>query len=227
MVDDGSGSPPGSFFVSANVAMTITTDATVVHSVVVAQVATAIQAYISSLSLVQVLTYTQLAAIAYGVSPAITNVFAVLLNGSTADLGATPNQVIRPGHSDGGLNECWRPKRHAFEAKKPDANRVFGDQNAILDALLWGYAQALSWGSVSIKRFAMLLPLGLLLTACVARQTALPLDSQPVKPAAIPVLPLQGRQLPVTPLCSPTCSSALTNERAIWQQLLTKPEPGA
>jgi len=121
VVDDGSGSPPGSFLVSAaaaiesvrgftirygvfgpnlvtaNVGMTITTDSTVVHSVVVAQVVTAFQAYISSLTLGQILPYTQLAAIAYGVTPAITNVSAVLLNGSTADLGATPKQVIRPG----------------------------------------------------------------------------------------------------------------------------------
>ncbi len=121
VVDDGSGAPSGAFLataaaaieavrgftirygvfgpalVTANVGMTITTDATVVHSVVVAQVVTAIQAYISSLALGQILPYTQLAAIAYGVSPAITNVSAVLLNGSIADLGATPKQVIRPG----------------------------------------------------------------------------------------------------------------------------------
>lgn len=121
VVDDGSGAPPGSFLVtagaaiesarafttryvvfgpvlvSANVSMTITTDSTVVHSVVVAQVVAAIQAYISSLALGQILPYTQLAAVAYGVTPAITNVSAVLLNGSTADLSATNKQVIRPG----------------------------------------------------------------------------------------------------------------------------------
>lgn len=121
VVDDGSGAPPGSFLVTAgaaiesarafttrygvfgpvlvtaNVGMTITTDSTVVHSVVVAQVVAAIQAYISSLTLGQILPYTQLAAVAYGVTPAITNVSAVLLNGSTADLAATNKQVIRPG----------------------------------------------------------------------------------------------------------------------------------
>lgn len=121
VVDDGSGAPSSAFLVSAgaaiesvrgfttryavfgpvlvtaNVSMTVTTDSTVVHSVVVAQVATAIRAYISSLTLGQILPYTQLAAIAYGVTPAITNVSAVLLNGSTADLGATQKQVIRPG----------------------------------------------------------------------------------------------------------------------------------
>lgn len=121
VVDDGSGAPSGAFLVSAaaaiesvrgfttrygvfapvlvtaNVAMTITTDPSVTHSVVVAQVTTAIQAYISGLTLGQILPYTQLAAIAYAVTPAITNVSGVLLNGGTADVGATNKQVIRPG----------------------------------------------------------------------------------------------------------------------------------
>ncbi|QAY85408.1 baseplate J/gp47 family protein [Pseudomonas arsenicoxydans] len=121
VVDDGSGAPSGAFLtsaaaaiesvrgfttrygvfapvlVAANVSMTITTDASVTHSVVVANVTAAIQAYISKLSLGQILPFTQLAAIAYGVSPAITNVSGVLLNGGTADIGATNKQVIRPG----------------------------------------------------------------------------------------------------------------------------------
>lgn len=121
VVDDGSGAPSSAFLVSAgaaiesvrgfttrygvfgpvlvtaNVAMTITTNSTVTHSVVVAQVSTAIQAYIATLTLGQILPYTQLATIAYSVSPGITNVSGVLLNGGTADLGATNKQVIRPG----------------------------------------------------------------------------------------------------------------------------------
>jgi uncharacterized phage protein gp47/JayE len=121
VVDDGSGAPSvdfltsaanaveavrpftsrygifGPVLVTANVGMTITTDASVTHSVVVAQVIAALQAYISSLSLGQILPYTQLASVAYAVSPAITNVSAILLNGSTADLAATNKQVIRPG----------------------------------------------------------------------------------------------------------------------------------
>ncbi|WP_248769054.1 baseplate J/gp47 family protein [Pseudomonas sp. MWU12-2345] len=121
VVDDGTGAPSGTFLanaaaaieatrgfttrygvfgpslVTANPGMTITTDSTVTHSVVVAQVVTAIQAYISALKLGQILPYTQLATIAYAVSPAITNVSAVLLNGGTADLAATNKQVIRPG----------------------------------------------------------------------------------------------------------------------------------
>jgi uncharacterized phage protein gp47/JayE len=121
VVDDGSGAPGSQFLVSAaaaiesarafttrygvfgpvlvtaNVGMTIATDATVTHSVVVAQVTAAIQGYIAGLSLGQILPYTQLAAIAYGVTPAITNVSGVLLNGGTADLAANNKQVIRPG----------------------------------------------------------------------------------------------------------------------------------
>lgn len=53
----------------------------------------------------------------------------------------------------------------------------------------------------------------------------LPFDSQPVKPAAIPALPPQARQLLAPQWCLPTCSSALTSERATWLNLLTKPEP--
>lgn len=121
VVDDGSGAPSSAFLasassaidavrafttrfgvfppalVTANVGMTITTDGTVAHSVVVANVVTAIQAYISGLSLGQILPYTQLAAIAYAVSPSITNVSGVLLNAGVGDLAATQKQVIRPG----------------------------------------------------------------------------------------------------------------------------------
>jgi hypothetical protein len=121
VVDDGSGTPSSQFMVSAaaaiesarafttrygvfapvlvtaNVSMTITNDSTVTHSVVVAQVTAAIQSYIASLKLGQILPYTQLAAIAYAASPAITNVSGVLLNSGTADLAANNKQVIRPG----------------------------------------------------------------------------------------------------------------------------------
>lgn len=87
----------GPSLVTAGVGMVITTNSSVTHSVVVALVVTAIQTYIASLSLGQILPYTQLAAIAYAVSPGITNVSAVLLNGGTADVPATQRQVIRPG----------------------------------------------------------------------------------------------------------------------------------
>ena len=121
VIDDGSGSPSSTFLSSAanaieavrpftvsygvfgpalllaNVSMVITTDSTVTHSTVVANVNAAIQAYIASLSLGQLLSYSKLISIAYGVTSAITNVTAVTLNGGTADLAATQKQVIRPG----------------------------------------------------------------------------------------------------------------------------------
>ncbi|MBA4710568.1 baseplate J/gp47 family protein [Aquitalea aquatica] len=121
VVDDGSGNPSSTFLasaasaiesvrpfcsrygvfgpalLSANVSMVITTDSTVTHSVVVANVNAAIQSYIASLSLGQLLSYSKLISIAYGVTSAITNVTAVTLNGGTADLAATQKQVIRPG----------------------------------------------------------------------------------------------------------------------------------
>jgi uncharacterized phage protein gp47/JayE len=121
VVDDGSGSPSDTFLaaaanaidavrgftirfgvfaptvVQANVTMTITTDASAEHAAVVEQVAAAIQAGIAGLKLGQLLPYSQLAAIAYGVSASITNVTNIALNGGTADLAATPRQVIRAG----------------------------------------------------------------------------------------------------------------------------------
>ncbi|MEB0167945.1 baseplate J/gp47 family protein [Pseudomonas sp. CCC4.4] len=121
VVDDGSGAPSSTFLsnaaaavesvrafttrygvfppvlVVANAGMTITADPTVTHSIVTAQVAAAIQAYIARLGLGQILPYTQLATIAYSVSPAITNVSGVLLNGGTADLASNQKQVIRSG----------------------------------------------------------------------------------------------------------------------------------
>jgi hypothetical protein len=121
VVDDGSGAPSSTFLssaanaieavrpftsrygifgpvrVTANISMTIITDSTVSHAIVVGQVVAAIRAYIASLSLGQILPYTQLASVAYSVSPAITNVSAVLLNGATADIAASQKQVIRPG----------------------------------------------------------------------------------------------------------------------------------
>lgn len=121
VVDDGSGNPSSTFLasasqaidavrpfcsryavfgptlVSAGVSMTITTDPSGNHATLVSMVQTAIQNYIAALKLGQLLPYTQLAAIAYGVSPLVTNVSAVLLNSGTADLAATQKQVIRPG----------------------------------------------------------------------------------------------------------------------------------
>lgn len=62
-------------------------------------------------------------------------------------------------------------------------------------------------------------------TAERASRNGVPLYSQPVRPAAIPVLPPQARQLPVSSWCLPRCSSALMKERSIWQDMLRTAMP--
>jgi uncharacterized phage protein gp47/JayE len=118
VVDDGSGSPPSSllasvsaaidqtracgvafglfspFVVNADVAMTLTTAAGATHATVVGQVVAALQSAINALPLGASLPFTQLAAIAYGVS-GVVNVTGVTLCGGTADLAASPTQVIK------------------------------------------------------------------------------------------------------------------------------------
>ncbi len=122
VVDDGSGSPSSTFIdqayaaidavrgftitfgvfapalITANISMTLSLSSTAIRSEVVALVEAALESYIAALSLGETLPYTQLATIAYGASPFVTNVTAVLLNGSAADdITATARQVIRAG----------------------------------------------------------------------------------------------------------------------------------
>lgn len=121
VVDDGSGAPSGTFLttvsnaidavrpvtstfgvfgptlVTANVTMVLTTAAGYTHSAVVAAVQAALQAYITALQIGAALPYSRLAQIAYSASAGVTNVTGVLLNGGTADLSATSQQVIRAG----------------------------------------------------------------------------------------------------------------------------------
>lgn len=121
VVDDGTGAPGSTFLsnvakaidavrgvsirfgvfapvvVTANVGMTITTAAGYDHTTVVGLVGTALRSYINALLLGQTLTYSRLAQIAYDASPGVTNVTAVLLNGGTADVTATTQQVIKAG----------------------------------------------------------------------------------------------------------------------------------
>ncbi|HHH0281452.1 TPA: baseplate J/gp47 family protein [Yersinia enterocolitica] len=121
VVDDGSGSPSSAFIssaynaidavrgftvtfgvfgpelVTANVSMVLTTDPTGSHTDIVSLVTLALQDFIAGLSLGQLLPFTQLATIAYGASPLVTNVSSVTLNGSTSDLAASAKQVIRTG----------------------------------------------------------------------------------------------------------------------------------
>jgi uncharacterized phage protein gp47/JayE len=121
VVDDGSGNPPSSFIETvyeaidavrgccisfgvfppvlqpANIAMTITTSASATHSDVVTLVDTAIQSYLSTLTLGQVLPITQLAALAYNASSYVTNATNITINGVAVDLSASVKQVIRAG----------------------------------------------------------------------------------------------------------------------------------
>lgn len=121
VVDDGTGSPGSTFLsnvsnaidavrgvsirfgvfapvvVTANAGMTITTAAGYDHNAVVALVVAALRNYINALTLGQTLTYSRLAQVAYDASPGVTNVTAVTLNGGTADVTATSQQVIKAG----------------------------------------------------------------------------------------------------------------------------------
>lgn len=83
--------------VTANVAMTITTASNYTHATVASQVQAALQAYIATLSIGQTLSYTRLAQVAYDVSPGVTDVTAMTLNGGTSDLTATQQQLIVAG----------------------------------------------------------------------------------------------------------------------------------
>lgn len=83
--------------VSANIAMTISTASGYTHSAVTAQVQTALQNYIATLSIGQTLPYTRLAQVAYDASPGVTDVTAMTLNSATADLTATNQQLIVAG----------------------------------------------------------------------------------------------------------------------------------
>jgi uncharacterized phage protein gp47/JayE len=76
--------------------LVITSAAGFTHSTVVGAVGLAVQSFINSLPLGTSLPYTQIAAIAYGVT-GVTNVTGILLNGATADITANPKSVIKSG----------------------------------------------------------------------------------------------------------------------------------
>ncbi|WP_315315593.1 baseplate J/gp47 family protein [Pantoea vagans] len=121
VVDDGSGTPGAEFIqrahaaidavrgftisfgvfppvvIQADVILVITTDEMADHDEIVMQVRTAILHYLGSLTLGQLLAYTQLVKVAYGASKQVTNVSSLTLNGGTADMAASHKQVIRPG----------------------------------------------------------------------------------------------------------------------------------
>lgn len=119
VVDDGSGSPPTAYLnavasaidavravttrfgVYGPVTVTVTVSLTVALAAGYDPVATrtlvtnALKTYIDSLALGQTLTYTRLAQVAYDASAGVVNVTSVLLNGATADVSVTPQQVLK------------------------------------------------------------------------------------------------------------------------------------
>lgn len=119
VVDDGTGSPSATLLatvntaidavrgltitygvfaptvVNATVAMTVTVSATANASTVKGLVQTALQNYINSLTLGETLYYTRLAQVAYDASSDVVNVSGVTLNGGTADLTASVQEVIK------------------------------------------------------------------------------------------------------------------------------------
>ena len=119
IVDDGSGYPSaatiaavsgaleavrpvGSMFavqpptvVMANISMTISTPAAN-HPAAQVAVTSAIQAYVSTLTIGAELPLSRLAAISYGADPSITNVSEISINGA-ADLAPSPSGIIKLG----------------------------------------------------------------------------------------------------------------------------------
>ena len=83
--------------VTANISMTLTAGVGYTQPAIVALVAAALRAYVNTLPLGVSLTFTRLAQVAYDASPGVVNVSAVLLNSLTADITATPQQVIKTG----------------------------------------------------------------------------------------------------------------------------------
>ena len=120
VVSDGSGSPPDSLInavgtaventralgiryavfapvdITANVSMTITSDAGYDHPTVVGNVGNAITSFINALPLGAGLPFNQLSAVAFGI-PGVANVSAILLNGATADIAGDPKNTLRAG----------------------------------------------------------------------------------------------------------------------------------
>lgn len=120
-VDDGSGDPPDSFLlaataaidavraegttfsvirptiVTANIALTVAIGAGFTGTIVRAEVAASITAFVNALSEGATLSYTRLIQLAYDASPGVTGVSAVTLNGGTSDLVSTGQQLIRVG----------------------------------------------------------------------------------------------------------------------------------
>ncbi len=120
-IDDGTGAPPNSLLTAvanaiepvrpigstwtvvppsvttANVSMSIATGSAASHPTAQADVSAAVTAYINALPVGAPLPWTRVAQIAYGASPAVTNVFAALLNGGTSDIVPGAGGVVKAG----------------------------------------------------------------------------------------------------------------------------------
>lgn len=83
--------------ITANVAAAITTADGYNHAATVALVISALNSYINSLPLGTTLAWSKLTQVAYDASPGVINVTSVTLNSGTADLVATPKQIIKLG----------------------------------------------------------------------------------------------------------------------------------
>ena len=119
VVDDGTGTPPGSLIsavstavngarplgvpwgvigptpVSAPVVINVRLAAGYTSASVLAAVQAAILAYINGTGFLATVSYSKLAQVAFDASPGVANVTGITLGGGTADLVATGNQVIR------------------------------------------------------------------------------------------------------------------------------------
>ncbi len=86
----------GATQITANVAMTATAASGYTHAQIAPAIQTAIGNFIAATQLGQPLYWSKLYAVVYAV-PGVQEVTAMLLNGGTADLAATNQQVIVPG----------------------------------------------------------------------------------------------------------------------------------
>jgi uncharacterized phage protein gp47/JayE len=121
VVDDGTGSPPGSLLTAAGAAIdavrgitstfsvyapgdvtatvvgVLTTVAGADHAAAIVAATAAVTAFIDSLALGMTLPWSRLLQVIYDASPDITNVTGVTVNGLTSDVSVTITQVVKAG----------------------------------------------------------------------------------------------------------------------------------
>jgi uncharacterized phage protein gp47/JayE len=121
IVDDGSGSPPGSLVTAAGmtvdihraagvqfgvyapttapmaVSMTIVSTATSAHATVIAIVQAAVTAFLNTLPLQSTVYYSRLWQVAHDASPDVVEIIGLTLQGGTVDVPVTVNQVAKAG----------------------------------------------------------------------------------------------------------------------------------